>query len=203
MDPAKAKEIYEDLYKEINGRSLSLEGRESQQLSSKSFVYGEAVLNPFIELIKEANPAPGGVFLDAGSGTGKAVFIAHLFFDFKKSVGVELLEALYKASEQVLERYEKEFRPQIKNDVGDREVKFIHGNILDIDYSNADLVFMNSTCFQEDLMEGLVPYVNDMKPGSTLVTLSKSINSPAFELYKQKMFEFSWGQGTGFYHRKK
>lgn len=203
MDSTKAKQMFDELYKDVNGRALSLEGRESQNLSSKSFVYGEAVFDPFCELIKEAEPTPGGVFLDCGSGTGKAVFIAHLAFDFSKAVGVELLDSLYNGSVKVLERYEKEFRPSIANEIGDKKIQFIHGNILDIDYSTVDLVFMNSTCFQEDLMEGLVEVVNTMKPGSKLVTLSKAINSNAFDQYKQKLFEFSWGQGTGFFHRKK
>lgn len=202
MDPAKAKEIFDGIFKDVNGRALSLEGRESQQLSSKSFVYGEAVFDPFSKLLSEVEVKPGQLFLDCGSGTGKAVFVGHLVSGFSKSIGVELLESLYKASEKALEIYNKDYRPQIAKEVEGREIKFILGNILDIDYSTADVVFMNSTCFQEDLMQALIEPVNKMKPGAILITLSKTMNSPAFEQYKQITFEFSWGQGTAFYHRK-
>lgn len=202
METAKAKEIFEALFANVNGRALSLEGRESQQLSSKSFVYGEAVFEPFTELIRGFEPKPGQVFLDAGSGTGKAVMVAHLMFEFSKTVGVELLDSLYKASVEMHERYEKEFRPQIAEEVKGREIKFIHGNILDIDYSSVDIVFFNSTCFQEDLMEALVEPLLTLKPGAQVVTLSKTLNSNQFNQYKHILFEFSWGQGTAFYHRR-
>lgn len=202
MDITKAKEIFNALFDTVNGRALSMEGRESLQLGSKSFVYGEAVFDPFYELLKEADPKPGQIFVDGGSGTGKAIFVAHFMFDFSKAVGVELVDQLYTASQHVLERYEKEFKPQIAEEVRGRELRFIHGSITDVDYSNVDLVFFNSTCFQEDLMQALVGPLNALKPNAQVITLSKTLNSPAFDTYKQKMFEFSWGQGTAFYQRK-
>lgn len=202
MELKQAKEIYEKLFEKVDGRALSLEGRETLQYSSKSFVYGEAVFEPFYELLKEADPKPGQVIVDCGSGTGKAVFIAHLMFDFSKAVGVELLDPLYNTSEAILQRYEKEFRPQIAGQIGNREIRFIHGSIVDIDFTNVDIVFMNSTCFQEDLMQAMIDPLNALKPNSQVITLSKTLNSPSFDLYKQKMFEFSWGQGTAFYQRK-
>jgi len=202
LDQSKAKEVFESLYETVNGRALSLEGRETQQLSSKSFVYGEVVFDAFYQLLKDADPQPGWTFVDCGSGTGKAVFVAHFMFDFPKSAGVELVDVLYNASAQVLENYEQNVRPTIAEEIGDKQIKFIHGSIIDIDFTNVDFVFMNSTCFQEDLMLLMEDPLNTMKPGSKVITLSKTLRSPRFEQYKQQMYEFSWGQATAFYHRK-
>ena len=123
-------------------------------------------------------------------------------FKFSKTAGVELVDALYNASAEVLERFNKEVRPTIAQELDDREIKMIHGSIVDIDFSNVDIVFMNSTCFQEDLMLAMEEPLSKLKPGSKVITLSKTLRSPQFEQYKQQMFEFSWGQATGFYHRK-
>lgn len=202
MEITQAKEIFNALYESVNGRQLSLEGRESQQLSSKSFVYGEAVFDPFYELLKAADPKPGQVFVDCGSGTGKAVFVGYLMFDFAKSVGVELVDPLFNSSIQVLDKFEKEFLPKVADQLKDKQIRFIHGSIIDIDFSNVDIVFMNSTCFQEDLMEAMIAPLQALKPNSQVITLSKTLNSPMFETTKQIMFEFSWGQGTAFYQRK-
>lgn len=202
MEQEKAKQIFENLYQEVNGRALSLEGREKMALSSKSYVYGEVVFDSFVQLIKDANPPSHGVFCDCGSGTGKAVFVAHLAFDFRRCVGIELVDNLYEASAVVLEKYEKEVRPTIANEIGDKKIALYHGSFLDGDFSDVDLVFMNSTCFQEDLMEAIELNLNFMKPNSQVISLSKSLRSPKFEMYRQQMYEFSWGQATGFFHRK-
>lgn len=202
MDQQKAKQVFEELYKEVNGRALSLEGREKMQLTSKSYVYGEVVFDSFVQLLRDANPPSGGIFCDCGSGAGKPAFVAHLAFDFKRCAGIEYVDNLYNASAQVLERYEKEVKPTIANEIGDRTINFYHGSFLDGDFSEVDLVFMNSTCFQEELMDALELNLNFMKPGAQVISLSKSLRSPKFQMYRQQMYEFTWGQATAFYHRK-
>lgn len=203
MDREKVKEIFNQLYSSVDGRALSLKGREDQELKSKSYVYGEVVPDSFYELIKDAQPQPGQIFYDLGSGTGKAVILAHLFFDFSQSIGIELVDSLYNASANVLKKFESKIKPKISAEVANKEIKLLHGSFLDFDLSNADFVFMNSTCFQEDLMELLEVKLEELKPNATIISLSKMLKSPAFHQYKHKMYEFSWGQATAFYHRKR
>lgn len=203
MDHGEAKKVFDKLYENVNGRLLSLQGREGHQYKSKSFVYGEVLFDSFFQMISEAEPKPGQVFYDLGSGTGKGVFLSHLLFDFSKSKGIEFVDALYQAASEVRERYYKEIRPTIAQDVGDKQVYFTFGNFLDVDVNDGDIFFMNSTCFQEDLMFALENKLSTLKPGSKVISLSKSFRSPAFEVYKHKMFEFSWGQATAFFHRKR
>lgn len=200
----KGKKIFTSLYENVNGRALSLKGREEKQYKSKSFVYGEVLPDPFFELISETNPQPGYNFYDMGSGTGKAVMLCHLLFDFKKCTGIEFIDTLSEASREVAQRYEKDFRPELsEEEVDDRQIKFIQGNFLEQDVSDADVIWMNSTCFQDDLMGALEFKLECLKPYAQVVSLSKSLRSPAFHQYKHKMFEFSWGQATAFYHRRR
>lgn len=203
LELENVKQIFDQLYKDVDGRSLSLKGREEAQLSSKSFVYGEVVPDGFYQMMKEANPYPGQVFYDLGSGTGKGVLLAHLLFDFSKSIGIELLEPLYNASIEVQKRYNSEILPTIADEVKGRTMELHLGSFLDYDLSNADFIFMNSTCFQEDLMEALEEKLEMVPANAMIISLSKGLKSPAFHQYRHKLFDFSWGQATAFFHRKR
>jgi len=200
MDEKQAKEILDNLYKNVDGRSLSLVKPNSPEFVSKSFTYGEVLFDSFIQILKEADPKEGSVFLDCGSGIGKAVFIAHLLYNFSVAAGIELLDSLYQASQLALDRYEKDIRPQLGSEFNKKKIKFVHGDMLDIDFTPIDLVFVPSTCFQEDLMRGLIEPMNDMRPGTKAFSVSKILCNPNFDLYKEKVFDFSWGKGTVYYH---
>jgi SAM-dependent methyltransferase len=203
MEMEEVKKIFHALYDDVNGRSLSLEGREKNQFTSKSFVYGEVVPDSFYQMILDTNPQPGYTFYDLGSGTGKGVILAHLLFKFPRCIGIEYLDTLHNAAIGVQKRYETEIRPNITTEVEGSIIKFIHGDILKEDLSDADLIFMNSTCFQDDLMEALEPRLETIKPHAQVISLSKALKSPSFHQHKHKMYEFSWGQATAFYHRKR
>lgn len=203
MELEKVKEIFNTLYSDVNGRALSLKWREEKEETSKSFVYGEVVPDSFFEIMSVLNPRPGQVFYDLGSGTGKAVLLAHLLFDFRKSCGIELVEPLHQAGVEVLKRFDKEIKPKIANEVANKEISLIHGSFLDADISDADIVFMNSTCFQDDLMELIEVKLETLQPHAQVLCLSKPLRSPYFHQYKNKLYEFSWGQATGFFHRKR
>ena len=79
-------------------------------------------------------------------GTGKGVLTACLMHKFEKCMGIEILDNLYDQSLLMKEQYEKSF------DASKDHPKFevYKGDMLnseDLDWSNADLVLANSTCF--------------------------------------------------------
>lgn len=203
VDLKKTKEIFEKLYEKVDGRALSLKGREESALQSKSFVYGEVVPDSFYELISDLNPEPGQVFYDLGSGTGKAVILAYLLFEFSHVKGIELLDQLYDASIKVNTRFQRDFFPKLAPQFGNRDMSLIKGDFLELDISDADIVFMNSTCYQDDLMEALEKKLECLHANTHIISLSKPLRSPAYHQYKHKLYEFSWGQATAFYHRKR
>lgn len=204
MDKSVAKEVFNELYKNVNGHNLSLQGRNTQDLNDKSFVYGEVKFDTFYNIIQDlGSNNPKGVFYDLGSGTGKAVFLAHLLFDFSKSIGIELIDPLYKASVEVKDLYEKEFRPKLKEYVDDREIIFHRGSFLDFDISDADVIFMNSTCYSDELMAALDEKFETLKPGTRFISLSKPLRKPYIEVKKSYLTEFSWGEATVFCQQRR
>lgn len=203
MDLIQAKKLFNQLYEKVDGRALSLKGREEMELKSKSFVYGEVVPDTFYEIIQDLQPKPSDIFYDLGSGTGKAIFLAHWLFEFRKCIGIELLDTLYNASVEVMKRYETEIKPKLRYKLENSEMQLIHGDILKYDMSDADIIFVNSTCFQEDLMTALDEKLECVRPNAHIITLSKPLKSPYYYQYKHKLYDFSWGQATAFYHRKR
>lgn len=204
MDQDKALEIFNELYRDVDGHSISRVGRTAETFSEdKSFVYGEVKFESFVEILKKLDFSPGGVFCDLGSGTGKAVFVAHLMFPFVKAVGVELVPTLHQSAMEALKRYETEIKPRIADEVKGKEIKFIEADILQTDFSEADVIFMNSTCFSDELMNGVDRRIDSIKPGAYVISLTKSLSNPALKLLKSELNDFSWGKATAYYHQRK
>jgi hypothetical protein len=61
-------------------------------------------------------------------------------------------------------------------------------------------MFANSTCFDDSLMEFLSRKASEMKPGAKFVTLTRSLNNPAFDIIEKRQYAMSWGTATCFVH---
>lgn len=206
MDFQKAKEIFENLYQSINGYSISLEARKKQNLFDKSLTYGEINFDSFYEMLKVVAPKKEDVFYDLGSGTGKAVIAGHLLFDFKKSIGIEILPALYLTSKKIKEFYNKKIRKTIKkiwNEELTGEIDFLLGDFLNIPFFDGDIIFANSTCFDEELRNKLENLFLKLKKGTRILMLTHFLkNNLHFKLIASKIFLQGWGEATVNFYQK-
>ncbi|GIW65612.1 MAG: methyltransferase [Candidatus Parcubacteria bacterium] len=191
--------IFNEIYKDIDGFSLSLSERSKRGINDKSFVYGEIIPEGFCEILEKAHADKYSIFYDLGSGTGKAVILAKLIFDVKKSIGIEYLESLIEASQLAYSRFKDIFNLKDEN-----SIEFIKGDIFDNDFSDGDLVFVNSTCFNDEQLERIVNMSLELKKGSRLIILTKKINDNSnFEMINEGLYPFSWGSATvRIYQRK-
>lgn len=185
------------------GKAVSKAEREEKSLhGNKSLIYGEVEFNSFARVLRKISPQPGTKFYDLGSGTGKAVFVARFLYDFDSCNGIEILEGLHNAGIEVVHRYNRYFK-QLLLHTTDNDVVLKHGSILDLDWSDGDLIFANSTCFDENLMGRVSELAERLKPGSFVVTFTKGLESPAFEVMERKRYRMSWGPATVFIHRRR
>ena len=184
-------------YSTAEARRLSKAERLRLELTgSAELVYGEVTL-PSLARILWALPglSPGGRFVDLGSGTGRAVIGALLLHDWEEVRGIELLDGLYRASERVREKVERDkggvggvsvlqhyYQAQYahsSSQLGDDEsgghtqrldrparIVLQHGSFLDADWSDADVVLANSVCFSEPTMTRLAEQAFQLKPGA-------------------------------------
>jgi hypothetical protein len=71
------------------------------------------------------------------------------------------------------------------------------GSFLDFDWSDGDVVFANSTCFDDSLMADMSVQAERLKPGAFFVTFTKGLTSKKFEVLERKRYRMSWGPATG------
>ncbi len=82
-------------------------------------------------------------------------------------------------------------------------MKFIHGDLTQYDWSNADLVLANSTCFDRELMQKILEKAEKMKTGSFIVTFTQSLpDNDTFELVSSEKKVMSWAKATVNVYRK-
>lgn len=192
LDISKKITLFNEIFSKIDGFTASKTARTNLNLLSDSaLTYGEVEFNSFQEIIQLANPKKGEVFYDLGSGTGKPVFIAALCFEFSACKGIELLEPLYALSCQA----QKEFYTKIDSK-NLPEIEFHQGDFIQDDFSSANIIFINATCFPADLWEKLVNKFNQMPHGTRIIINSKRIESPYYEEIHSGSHLMSWGMNS-------
>lgn len=144
-----------------------------------------------------------GVFYDLGSGTGKGVIAAALLAEFDVCKGIELLEKLYEISARIKAKYDETF-PDIQQD--NRHlwkvvpgIEVINSDFFKVDWSDASLIFANSTCFDHEMMRkiGQVP----MKPGTVGISFTKTIPGENWIVLESIKKNMSWGEATVYIQR--
>ncbi|CAM9216083.1 unnamed protein product [Chrysoparadoxa australica] len=186
-------------------KALSKKEREDNDLlNEKSLIYGE-LANSFcltsLLLLSAASHHRGSTFYDLGSGSGKALFVARLWLDFGRCIGLEILKGLHEAALEVVESYNRNYREVLASNQA-QHVAVYCGSFLNHDWSDGTVVFANSTCFDDDLMAKMGKKAELLQPGSYLVTFTKGINSEKFQLLDKRRFKMSWGPATVFCHRR-
>jgi len=169
----------------------------------KSLVYGEVEYDSFVEILMVANQGlekRTSKFVDLGHGTGKALCIASFITDFDEFVGIEFIPGLYHVSIKVLDSFNKHcMRSLIKP-----KFTIIEGNFLsdEYDWTDADLVFANSTCFTDKLLEGIEEKASKMRVGSRVITFTSAFKGKNFKVIWKKKMIMSWGPATAIVHEK-
>jgi len=188
-------------------KSLSQAEKKDKNLTGLSLVYGEVLFTSLARVILKYVPLkPNMVFYDVGSGSGRGVFLAALLHNFKRCSGIEILHSLYSASTEVLKKYQNEFAPKGpdgKSPAKDAvEVTLSHSDFRLKDFSDADLIFANSTCFDEQLMNDLARCCENLRAGAVVITLTKGLNSQHFQVLESKQYPMSWGMATAITQKK-
>ena len=177
-----------------DGKHISQSYMQRINNSELGLTYGEITFNAFAALLEYCHPVDGKVFVDLGSGTGKALIAASLLFGsrLKHIHGIELVPGLYESSITSINKYYdimKQF-PEIfsclkgckitaeegdmlqygkdkSNDIDDKNnnINDTDDIIQKYDWTKADIVLANSTCFPSKLMISLARCAEQMKKG--------------------------------------
>jgi len=202
MDPSQVRGIFDQLYNDLSGYEIAQQEKTRLGRIDQSTTYGEVLPETFGELLSAATPTEGEVFIDLGSGTGKATFLAALSFPFSRVVGVELLPGLGDLARKLLARYDAEFRPQLPAPQQRQRIEFIDGDFLGLDLSGVDIIFAHATCFSPELVAQLGKKLEELKPGARAIIAGQTIASPALQFRAMKIMKADWGTAlTAIYQR--
>lgn len=194
LDLENTRTVLDTLYKGVDSHGIWDRNRWFHKEHIDSLGYGEVGAEGFLDAMARTAPRPGEVFYDLGSGTGKAVFLAAMLFDFKRVVGIELMDSLGGVARRLLSKYDEHHRPQMPEVQQHQELAFIDGSFIDVDFSSADVIFTHSTVFSDPLWAQLVARMEGLKPGTRIVCASKEISSPEFELKEEFRVVMPWGR---------
>lgn len=196
------QEILQDLYRDINGATLSRAERDRLHTDAYSLVYGEIDFYAFQQMLAVAAPQKDEIFYDLGSGTGKAVLAAALLYDFAKVCGIELLPALYQQSQCLYDELLN--HPKVMQYFPRKQwnVHFINDDIFVYDFSEADIVFINATGFFGDEWNALLTKLNSLKKGAKIILTSKQLSAATYQLLHTDSYRMSWGLCSVYIYKK-
>eukprot|EP00933_Yihiella_yeosuensis_P027634 TRINITY_DN2153_c0_g1_i1.p1 TRINITY_DN2153_c0_g1~~TRINITY_DN2153_c0_g1_i1.p1 ORF type:complete len:559 (+),score=162.60 TRINITY_DN2153_c0_g1_i1:90-1679(+) len=139
-------------------------------------------VNNLVNMVKEqCGPlfAGKGMFLDFGSGAGKACVAAGLVHPFEKVVGIETLQCLNDAANASLAKYAE---AQLPEGVVKPEIQFIKGDFVTDFEANLDAIAPEvavclcvATCFGEPEMQALKKLASKLPEKAVLLTVGQKL----------------------------
>lgn len=186
LDTTKKRQAYDffqQCYQGIRGRKVAQRERNRLALTDASFTYGEIDFIYFGKLLEKVKPQAGECLVDLGSGIGKAVLATALLYPQINVVGIELLTRLHELSLKQLKKF---------NAVNN--IQFINDDILNVDFSQADILFINATCYSDELLRGILDRLNQLKKGSRVIITSKEMSNDNFQCIDNQIQLMSWGK---------
>lgn len=187
--------MFNKLYETSDGFLLSRQAR--QHRDAFEFTYGEIEFTSFIALISLTHPHQNTRFYDLGSGTGRAVIACAMVFNVESCCGVELFVELHQEAEKQKKHLARLPGYEHKADI----ISFLHEDFLNVDLSDATLIFINSTAFMGETWQLLNEHLAQVALGAIIITVSKKLTASVFEVVKMTKIDMSWGVATVFIHQ--
>jgi len=183
------QQIFDDIFAEYPANKVKLASIEERKATEKSedqsLTYGEldfATVNNLITMLKNQHTrlyGGTGIFLDLGSGCGKACVAAALSHQFEKVVGVETIACLDEVAQKANEAYKAvtlagEPAPE------KAEIQFIKGDfVADLATTLEPLApqvavcLAVATCFGDEQLNALATLADKMSDNAIFVTYSQ------------------------------
>lgn len=139
------------------------------------------------------------VFVDLGSGAGKLVSYVFLQSIVKQAIGIEVVAELHQQAKWVENKIKQELPEFFTNG---RELTFLRGDFLQMDLSSANILIINSTCFNQSMMLGLGDLINKMTNIKSVLTLRPIANLIRLPFKKVVRVECSWDSALCYIYSK-
>jgi hypothetical protein len=218
----KLIELFDEIIGETNtytiARTISRQEREETNSLDKGYLtYGEASF-PLIQSVFETilsdditfNTVHPRNFVDLGSGSGRTslmVCCLQHIIQFRNVSGIEILDSLYQMSNDIKKRFDTFNKSQI-DQFFTSQLKFYKGSIFDLsvyDWTTNDVIFVNSTCFSDEMMLQIYNYTKKTRTGTYIISFTfplYNIKPIILDLVRELRLETSWGSADVFIQKK-
>lgn len=202
FEEIKAK--YDIIFNGLNGYRVSLleKQEKSKDKYIENLIYGEIPIELLYALSVfepiEKYMTKGKIFYDLGSGIGNTVIGSYLIGNFDKYIGIEILNSLYKISETARNRL-----LEIDRDSKNR-ISFFHGNILDYDISDGDVLLFCCPNKDENIRYMMEEKFISLKSNAIILSLIHIFkNNKNFELLTSRIVRTAWGETPMMIYKKR
>ena len=173
----------------IDSNKISQNDRQDLHLNyNPEFTYGEIEPLHYLKLLQIVSPKEGEILWDLGSGVGKSLYAAALAYPSLVIKGIEFLPNLYKACASITSQFSN--------------VEVHLGDIRDQDWSDADIIYISSLCFLDDLVLNIFEKCSLLKMGSRILTLKEFPAGDYLRLISAFRLQMSWDRSDCFYYEK-
>ncbi len=207
-----AESIFQQLYKDLSLdfiQATSTNERKGLCYNSSTLSYGDIEFSELVKLFQELEKLGfrcdrHSHFVDIGCGAGKPIFAAALLQNFTRCTGIEILSGLHSICEQNAVKWNRlctKLRLKKKLLI---DVDFICGDALEVNWSDADLVFIHGTCFNEAMVNKLFHLTDCLKPHSFVVSISVPLVCPHLHLlHVINHVILSWGISCAYVYSRR
>lgn len=170
---------------EEEGNEEAVAAYEEQLKKSKTLMYAElpvSCLHKMLNCCKQQDLplyAGKGLFVDLGSGTGKACVAAALLHPFEKVVGIECMQSLNDMANGVLAKYgEAQFpegvaKPELAFSKGDFVAEF--EGVCEPVAPQTVVALAHATAFGAEQMQAVANYASKMPDGSYFIMFGQGL----------------------------
>lgn len=181
--PAEFNQLCQDyittLYQGVSGFISYQPGEKETGEKKKVYLtYGEILYPSVSKIIDYIDINENDVFCDLGSGVGKVALQFFLRTPVKKAYGIEYSQKRNHMAEAAYAQVHKEF-PELY--AGGRTLGCASGNFLEMDISDATIIYTCSTCFSEDLLSDMGKLIDTCPNMKYLVSMKQIPNQLPFD----------------------
>jgi hypothetical protein len=151
--------------------------------------YGEILFEGTAKLLSFIQTNKQDIFVDFGSGRGKAVAQLFLQTNMQEVKGIELNFSLHQQAEAAAQRLKKELPDFFKEG---RKLSFIQGDFLNYPLEGTTIALVNATCFSQQLINSLGLRLNTIKGLHTVLSSRPIATLTHFTFQYSVRIECSW-----------
>ncbi len=181
------------LYRLENPFKVSADYRKEHHLDKDEYIYGEIMFASFTEILSHANPQPYENYYDLGCGSGKSIFLAALLYEKINAIGVEILPPMYELDLKLLNNLKEQLKSHPKFKTNPLNIHFHNADLFEFDFSDANIVFINATCYSKKSWEKIEEKFKTLKKGTRIIITTKKLEDSCFKPIHGRNYLMSWG----------